>query len=180
MSNPEEINLDVYRALCRKKLIKEGYVAIIMGSKSDLSHASKMAGIVKRFDIMVDLRVVSAHKNGERIPEITCEYNDSIEPGAIIAIAGRSNGLGGALSANLNIPVFNCPPFQDKDDLLLNINSSLMMPSQTPAATVIEPDSAALAALRSLNLPRLRQKFSDEIREMKNALLESDIQVRGK
>ena len=174
----DEVHSSIYEALCRKKLIKDGYVAIIMGSKNDLPHAKKIAGIIEKFDIMTEFRVVSAHKNGERIPEIASEYNNSIEPGAIIAVAGRSNGLGGALAANLNIPLFNCPPFQDKNDLILNINSSLMMPSNTPAATVIDPESAALAALRSLNLPRLRRKFSEEIKLMKEDLLQSDIQFR--
>jgi len=58
--------------------------------------------------------------------------------------------------------------------MLVNINSSLMMPSQTPAATVIHPDNAAYAAMRSLNLYRLRETFNQEIDAMKTALIDAD------
>lgn len=174
--NPER---RIYENLLKHKLIREGFVAIIMGSPADLEHCRKMKAIIENYDIMVDLRVVSAHKNGERIPEVINDYNRSLEPGAVIAVAGRSNGLGGALSANLTIPVFNCPPFSDKDDFMVNVNSSLMMPSQTPAATVVDPGNAALVALRSLNLPRLKAIFEQEILQIKEQLAEADRSVRG-
>ena len=96
----------------------------------------------------------------------------------VIAVAGRSNGLGGALAANLNLPVVNCPPFKDQIDMLVNVNSSLMMPSKTPAATVIHPDNAAYAALRSLNLYQLRESFTQDIQEMKHNLTEADHNLR--
>jgi phosphoribosylaminoimidazole carboxylase PurE protein len=151
-----------------------------MGSETDIEHARKMKSVIEKYEIMVDLRVVSAHKNGERLPQVIGEYINSVEPGAVIAIAGRSNGLGGALAANLDIPVINCPPFSDKTDLMVNINSSLMMPSNTPAGTVVDPQNAALLALRALNLRRLREIFSAEIRETKAGLVAADKKVRGR
>ncbi|MEA3501008.1 MAG: phosphoribosylaminoimidazolesuccinocarboxamide synthase, partial [Candidatus Marinimicrobia bacterium] len=160
--------------LIKQKYMKDGFVAIIMGSKSDLQFCKKIKEEIEKYDIFADMRIVSAHKNGERILEIADEYNNSMEPGAVIAVAGRSNGLGGALSANLNIPVFNCPPFKDKIDLLTNVNSSLMMPSNTPAATVTDPKNAALISLRSLNIKRLKDKFSKEIVKMKAGLKKDD------
>jgi len=166
--------------LTRHKLIKDGFIAIIMGSTSDLEHCNKMKDIIEKYDIMVDLRVVSAHKNGEDIGSVIEDYNASVEPGAVIAVAGRSNGLGGALAANLAIPVFSCPPFSDKVDMMVNINSSLMMPSNTPAGTVVDPKNAALVALRSLNLGRLKQVFAKEIDKMKTDLRAADTAVRGR
>ncbi len=165
--------------LVKQKFMKDGFVAIIMGSKSDLPFSKKIKEEIEKYNIFVDMRIVSAHKNGENISEITSEYNNSIEPGAVIAVAGRSNGLGGALSANLNIPVFNCPPFKDKIDMLTNVNSSLMMPSNTPAATVIDPKNAALISLRSLNIKRLKDKFSKEILKMKEGLKKDDEKIRN-
>jgi fusion protein PurCD len=175
----ESIRARICRNLVNERLIKDGYVAIIMGSPSDLEHCKKIQSYFEKYDIMTELRIVSAHKNGEEIVKIAKEYNDSIEPGAVIAVAGCSNGLGGALAANLNIPVINCPPFKDNLDMLVNVNSSLMMPSQTPAATVIHSDNAAYAALRSLNLYRLRDIFTQEIETMKTFLLESDHNIQG-
>ena len=106
------------------------------------------------------------------------DYNKAIEPGAVIAVAGRSNGLGGALAANLVLPVINCPPFKDKVDMLVNINSSLIMPSRTPAGTVVDVRNAALLALRSLNINRLKAVFLQEIKEIKADLLQADDELQ--
>ncbi len=176
----DSINTRICQNLVKEGLMRDGYIAIIMGSPSDLEHCQKIQNYIKKYNIATDLRVISAHKNGEEILRLAQEYNFSIEPGAVIAVAGRSNGLGGALAANFNLPVFSCPPCKDHLDLLTNVNSSLMMPSQTPAATVVHPDNAAYAALRSLNLQRLRSIFSQEISEMKASLAEADQEIRGR
>jgi hypothetical protein len=52
------------------------------------------------------------------------------------------------------------------------------MPSQTPAVTAIQPDNAAYAALRSLNISRLRKIFSDKIAKQKEVLKEEDKKLR--
>lgn len=170
----------MYENLFRSSLIKDAYVAIVMGSKKDLPHARKLQNILRDYDVMVDMRILSAHKNGEDMISLAREYNHSIEVGSVIAVAGRSNGLGGALSANLAVPVINCPPFKDKVDMLVNINSSLMMPSDTPAATCVDVNSAVKMALRSLNLPRLKKIFIEEIRDIKANLRKEDEAVREK
>lgn len=173
------LNTRIYNRLLGSGLIKDGYIIIIMGSPVDLEHCQKIKAHLAKYDVFVDLRVCSAHKNGEILPEITEVYNNSIEPGCVIAVAGRSNGLGGALAANLAIPLINCPPFKDKIDMMVNINSSLMMPSKTPASTVVDVSSAALAALRSLNLQRLKEIFRQEITEVKQSLIEADAKIRN-
>ncbi|MCK4655008.1 MAG: phosphoribosylaminoimidazolesuccinocarboxamide synthase [Candidatus Cloacimonetes bacterium] len=174
-----DIRHRIHKNLVQNGIIKDGYVIIIMGSPVDLEHCKKIKSHLDKYDIFVDMRVISAHKNGERIPKLAETYNNSIEPGSVIAVAGRSNGLGGALAANLAIPVINCPPFKDKIDMMVNINSSLMMPSKTPAMTVIDVSSAALAALRSLNLKRLKDIFTKEIYEIKKSLLKADKDIKN-
>lgn len=166
------------RNLVSEGIIKDGYVALVLGSKSDFEHAMKIKDYLDHYNVMVDVRVLSAHKNGEAIPALAAEYNHAIEPGAVIAIAGRSNGLGGALAANLAVLVINCPPFKDKTDCEQNINSSLMMPSNTPAVTCVDTGNAALAALRALNTPRLRELFCLDIEEVKAALAKDDLQMK--
>lgn len=173
------LNTRMYNRLLGAGLIKDGYVIIVMGSPADLEHCNKIKSHLEKYDIHVDLRVTSAHKNGERLPEITEIYNNSVEPGCVIAVAGRSNGLGGALAANLAIPLINCPPFKDKVDMMVNINSSLVMPSKTPASTVIDVSSAALAALRSLNLQRLKGIFRKEIADVKQGLVDADEEIKN-
>lgn len=166
------------RNLAQAGLIQDGFVAIVMGSRADLEHANKMKAVIETHGIFADLRVASAHKNGEDLPALLAEYDSAVEPGAVIAVAGLSNGLGGALAANSALPVISCPPFKDGTDLLLNLNSSLMMPSQVPAMTVVRPQEAALAALRALNLPRLKDRFRAEIADMKAGLRRADAEVR--
>jgi len=166
--------------LAKANLIKKGYVAIFMGSAGDKDHVDTIIQHLKPFDLKVDCRVVSAHKNGEDIVAMIEDYNASIEPGVAIAVAGRSNGLGGALAYNLTIPVINCPPFKDKVDLMVNLNSSLMMPSSTPAMTVVDPELAALAAVRCLQLPELKNLLNDKIQEGKMKLRQDDLKMRGR
>ncbi|MBF0312833.1 MAG: AIR carboxylase family protein [Oligoflexia bacterium] len=156
----------------------QGFVAIVMGSKSDIEHGMKIKKVLEQYDVKAELRVVSAHKNGEEVSELANNYNFMLGPVAIIAVAGKSNALGGALAMNLNHPVINCPLFSDKLDLILNINSSLIMPSKTPIATTIDPESAALLALRSLQLPALRSKFQEESLKLKRELKQQDQEVR--
>ncbi|RKY49302.1 MAG: phosphoribosylaminoimidazolesuccinocarboxamide synthase [Candidatus Neomarinimicrobiota bacterium] len=158
--------------------LKEGCVLIVMGSPSDIPYAEKMAKRIKNYDITVKMRVVSAHKNGEKIPVIMEDVIQCHEPVSIIAVAGRSNGLGGALSANLPVPVINCPPFSDKTDFLVNINSSLMMPSDTPALTVVDPKNAADAAVLCLNIPSLKSRFRKKIQKVKDKLDQANAQLQ--
>ena len=177
-ASTEDSRARLARNLHREGFIRDGFVAIVMGSKADIGHANQMKAVVEEHGVFADLRVCSAHKNGEDLPALLAEYNAAIEPGAIIAIAGLSNGLGGALAANSCLPVISCPPFKDGVDMLLNLNSSLMMPSAVPNMTVVKPKEAALAALRALNLPRLKDRFRNEIVEMKNGLRYDDRNIR--
>ncbi|MDD5582129.1 MAG: phosphoribosylaminoimidazolesuccinocarboxamide synthase [Candidatus Marinimicrobia bacterium] len=168
----------IVKNLVREGFMKEGCVILVMGSPSDKGHAEKIAERIKKYDIAVTLRIVSAHKNGEKIPTIMEDVIWCYEPAAIIAIAGRSNGLGGALSANVPVPVINCPPFQDKLDFLVNINSSLLMPSETPAMTVVDPKNAADAAMLCLNLPTIKEKFREKIGSVKKTLDQANAQLQ--
>jgi len=169
----------LYRNLVSAGIIKEGYVAVIMGSPRDIEHAQRIKASLEKYDIAVDLRICSAHKTPEDIPSVILDYDASIEPGAIIAVAGLSNGLGGALAANVSLPVFSCPPFKDLTDMAINMNSSLLMPSRVPAALVIRPDNAAAAAVRSLNIPRIRHRLRTEIETMKDDLRDADERIRN-
>ncbi len=155
-------------------LIADGYILIVMGSASDKAHCEAIKEKMDGYDIPVILRVISAHKNGERLVQLAQVVNNSVEPGVVIAVAGRSNGLGGALAANLSVPVINCPPFKHEGDMMVNINSSLVMPSKTPASTVVDKGNAALSALRSLNIPRIREKMTANIAKMKADLFKAD------
>jgi 5-(carboxyamino)imidazole ribonucleotide mutase len=69
-----------------------------------------------------------------------------------ITIAGRSNALSGVVACNTEYPVLACPPFKDKIDMFININSTLQCPSNTPVLAVLEPENVAISCKRILSL----------------------------
>lgn len=142
-----------------------------MGSKSDENHARKIIDILSRYGVKTELYVASAHKVPELVLDIVDDFNKSSEEICIITIAGRSNGLSGVVAANSVHPVIACPPFSDKADYLVNIHSSVMMPSDTPAMVVVDPQNAAMAALRILALTdkKLRKQVAEHINDVKES-----------
>ena len=164
--------------LVKAGLMKDAWVNIVMGSPADKEHCLKIRSFFEGYDVFTQLRVTSAHKNGEEIGPMAEVWNRSIEPGVIIAVAGLSNGLGGALAANVNVPVISCPPWKDYAELAMNLNSSVIMPSGTPNLTVVRPDNAAQAALRALNIPRLRERLRQDIAQTKAKLRAADAELK--
>lgn len=145
-------------------------VQFLLGSESDKPHAEKITKILDEWNVQHDLKVASAHKVPEKVLDIVTNLNASTEPVVYITIAGRSNGLSGVTAASAIHPVIACPPFADKDDMTVNINSSLMMPSDTPVLTVVDPQNAAMAAIRilALNDNDLTEKVKEHIKSIKS------------
>ena len=122
-----------------------------MGSKSDRDFAQKIIKELEKYSISYDINVASAHKQPLEVLNILKSY--TAEKGVVyITIAGRSNALSGFVAANSNSPVIACPPFKDKTDMLVNIHSTLQMPSNTPVLTILDPGNCALAVKRILEL----------------------------
>ena len=120
---------------------------IIMGSTSDELHAKKITDRLDEYGIAWEQHAASAHKNPLKVLEIL-EANKDQKDIIYVTIAGRSNALSGFVAANSEFPTLGCPPFSDKADMLVNIHSTLQMPSNTPVLTVIDPGNCALAVKR--------------------------------
>jgi len=118
-----------------------------MGSTSDEPHAKKITDRLDEYNIEWEQHAASAHKQPLKVLEIL-EENKNKQNIVYITIAGRSNALSGFVAANSEFPTIGCPPFYDKSDMLVNIHSTLQMPSQTPVLTVIDPGNCALAVKR--------------------------------
>ena len=117
-------------------------VVIIMGSASDESHAKKITDNLDNLNISWEQFVASAHKQPLEVLKIL-EDNANEESLVYVTIAGRSNALSGFVGANSEFPTIACPPFTDKTDMMVNINSTLQMPSKTPVLTVLDPGNCA-------------------------------------
>ena len=120
---------------------------IIMGSTSDEPHSKKITDNLDEYGISWEQHAASAHKQPLKVLEIL-EANKDSKDIIYITIAGRSNALSGFVAANSEFPTLGCPPFSDKSDKLINIHSTLQMPSNTPVLTVIDPGNCALAVKR--------------------------------
>ncbi len=111
------------------------FVAILMGSKSDLEAMRAGADVLEKFGIRYEIKISSAH----RTPEATREYVEAaVERGCqvFIAGAGLAAHLAGAIAAHTTRPVIGVPmdagPLQGMDSLL----STVQMPSGVPVASV--------------------------------------------
>ena len=124
---------------------------IIMGSESDRPFAQKIIKDLEKHSISYDVNVASAHKQPLEVLEIIKSNTD--KKGVVyITIAGRSNALSGFVAANSDKPVIACPPFKDKTDMMVNIQSTLQMPSNAPVLTILDPGNCALAVKRILEM----------------------------
>lgn len=122
---------------------------LILGSDKDQSHAKKITDKLDGYGIAWEQFVASAHKTPKKVLEILEKF--AKEKVVYITIAGRSNALSGFVAANCNAPVLACPPFADKTDMLVNIHSTLQMPSDVPVMTVLDPGNCALSVKRIMD-----------------------------
>lgn len=144
------------------------FVPILLGSESDKDHAEKIAKYLDEFAIPYEIKVISAHKVPEKLVAYIEEKNKE-QNVVYVTIAGRSNGLSGCTAGSSVHPVIACPPFKDKDDFTVNINSTLQMPSDTPVLTVLEPQNVALSIAKIFGLQNvaLQKKIAEHITSVK-------------
>jgi 5-(carboxyamino)imidazole ribonucleotide mutase len=142
------------------------FVAIVMGSDSDLPVMEACFDVLRTFDIPFEARITSAH----RTPEVTKSFVQDAEQrgcGVFIAAAGMAAHLAGAVSATTVRPVIGVPMNASMDglDALL---STVQMPAGIPVASVAigkagAKNAAYLAAqILSVSDPALMQKLRDE------------------
>lgn len=115
--------------------MSNNFVAVIMGSDSDLPVMQATLDVLKNFGIKYEVKVASAH----RTPKITHDYVvDAENRGCrvFICAAGLAAHLAGAVAAITTYPVIGVPvdagPLQGMDALL----STVMMPGGVPVACV--------------------------------------------
>ena len=112
------------------------YVNIVAGSASDRKYIDKLKQKGQELGVYCKEYICSAHKNTKELVELMDKWNSLDTQLVFIAVAGRSNALGSVLAANLKKHVvISCPPFKDKADFSVNINSSLQNPSNVPSLT---------------------------------------------
>lgn len=137
-------------------------VIVVLGSPADMPWAERIVAGLKRFNVTHEVAVASAHKTPEFLLQRLRDWEGSDEPHVYITVAGRSNALSGFVDAQVTAPVIACPPASDAFGGM-DILSSLRMPRGVAPLVVLEPENAALAAVKMLGLAseRLRQAIAE-------------------
>jgi 5-(carboxyamino)imidazole ribonucleotide mutase len=124
-------------------------ISIIAGSTSDKEVYEKAEKILRENDIPYELRIISAHRDPEKLDTYLKNSNSLV----YIAVAGLSAALPGAIASKTNKPVIGVPVSAKLGglDALLSI---VQMPPGVPVASVgiDRGENAALLAIRILNL----------------------------
>jgi len=154
-------------------------VVIMMGSKADMEHCTKISNACKEFGLDTVLRIGSAHKTPEHAVAILREYETDPRPKVYITVAGRSNALSGFTDGSVSAPVIACPPpseaFGGAD-----VYSSLRMPSGIAPAVVLEPVNAALLAAKIFGVTNaeVREQVKVSQKRAADKIIEDDASVQ--
>ena len=142
---------------------------MILGSEKDREWAAKITAELDKWGIPSLVHVLSAHKVPEMLAGLIDKYNAGDERIVYVTVAGRSNGLSGVTAGSAVHPVIACPPFASKEDMILNLNSTLQMPSDVPVLTVLDPVNCALAVVRIFALidEDLKKKYLEHLKKVK-------------
>ena len=148
-----------------------------MGSKGDLEHSQRIAGMVKKMGAECIMRIASAHKVPLKALDIVRQYEG--DETVFITVAGRSNALSGFVDANTARPVIACPPYSDKFGGK-DIYSTLRMPSGVCPMLVLEPEEAGLAALKilALNNKQLAAKIQEYQKSKNDEIEKADSELQ--
>lgn len=129
-----------------------GMVVILAWSTSDKYHTDLIQEELAKLSIKSEVYFWSAHKNTDEVLRTIRSFSG--QRVIFVTVAWRSNALSWVCAWNTDKPVIACPPFKDKLDYMLNINSTLIMPSATPVMTILEPNNVALSCERIFNLTK--------------------------
>ena len=147
-----------------------GKVAVLIGSESDRETMEAARQYFDYFQIDMDLRVMSAHRNPEEVSKFaTSARSNGFH--ILIGAAGMAAHLAGALKAHSTLPVIGVPLQGGVEGGMDALLSTVQMPKGVPVATMAIGKAGAInaailtAEILSLNNPTL----SEKLQEFKNA-----------
>jgi 5-(carboxyamino)imidazole ribonucleotide mutase len=142
------------------------WVAVVMGSKSDLKYLQAGVDLLKELRVPHEVRIVSAH----RTPDWMFEYASTAEARGlevIIAAAGGAAHLPGMIASKTVLPVLGVPVPATLLNGLDSLLSIVQMPKGVPVGTLaIGEPGAANAALLAISIvsasrPDLRARLRE-------------------
>ena len=147
-------------------------VGVIMGSASDEPVVQETVKTLEQMKIDYEVRVLSAHRTPERVREYAEGARDrGIQ--VLIAAAGGSAALGGALASWTTLPVIGIPLASSELKGIDALMASAQMPPGIPVACMAVGSwgarNAAYYAAEILGLhdEEIRQAYEDYRRELR-------------
>ncbi len=146
-------------------------VAVVMGSASDEPVVQGTVDTLEQLKVDYEVRVMSAHRNPERVREYALSARErGIE--VFISAAGGSAALGGVLAAWSTIPVIGIPLASSELKGIDALMATAQMPPGVPVACMAVGSwgarNAALFAAQVLGIkyPDIRQAFEEYRKEL--------------
>ncbi|WP_320677658.1 5-(carboxyamino)imidazole ribonucleotide mutase [Prochlorococcus sp. MIT 1300] len=152
-------------------------VAVVMGSDSDLSTLQPAIQILKKFNIGVEVRILSAHRTPAEMFHFAQNAKDKGFK-IIIAGAGGAAHLPGMVASLSTIPVIGVPIQSKALSGVDSLHSIVQMPNGIPVATVAIGGglNAGLLAAQILAIEdqRLETQVSNYRKDLHNKVISKD------
>jgi 5-(carboxyamino)imidazole ribonucleotide mutase len=147
-------------------------VLLVLASKSDKEVGDKARDMLRQFGVSYEVAVASAHRTPGHLKQLV----ETTAAKVIIAVAGLSAALPGAIAAHTTKPVIGVPVSGKINlDALLSV---VQMPPGVPVAAVglDRGENAALLAIQILALsnPELEKKLHEHRKKLEEWVLEDN------
>lgn len=160
------------------------FVAVLMGSDSDLPVLEATFSVLESLEIPFEARIHSAHRTPEQTRQYVTEA-DARGCAVFIAAAGMAAHLAGAVAANTVKPVIGVPINASMDglDALL---STVQMPGGIPVASVAIGKAGAknagylAAQIMAVSNPELAESLREERAANAQAVLDKNAALQDK
>ena len=158
-------------------------VGIVMGSDTDLPTMTETARMLKKFGVLFEIEITSAHRS----PVRTSEYARTAIPRGlkvIIVGAGGAAHLAGVIAAETILPVIGVPMATTTLAGLDSLLSTVQMPGGVPVAcTAIGKPGAINAAIYAIEIiatsdAELAQKLAAYKEELARSVAEKSEKVK--
>ena len=147
-------------------------VGVIMGSASDEAVVQETVNTLEQMKIDYEVRVLSAHRTPDRVREYAQQARErGIQ--VLIAAAGGSAALGGALASWTTLPVIGIPLASSELKGMDALLATAQMPPGIPVACMAVGSWGArnaayyAAEILGLNNEEIRQAYEDYRRELR-------------